>query len=477
MSNKIILGAIVNSGGNILTVVSGLISFPILTRLLSENDYGLMSLLNTTIFISVGFGKCGIQQALLRLWKSDRKSNVITFSTAIYGVLMISCAVVVVTLFFLSAYLSSIRDNNLILLSIVAGTILIDTLRNVVIIKELALERTVRYNIAQLLHKYIHIIVAIALLMTINTGVTDVIYGFYTASVVIFAWLYISDINIKASLDLFDAKLFKQMVAFGFPLLIVEVVGQALSFSDRYFIAYYVDIAAVGQYSASYNFIFNIQYVVITVFSLTISPVVVRKYNTGGDDAVRVFLNDSMKLYFCIGSATTLGLFAVGPDVFILMASSRYEQAIPLLKPVISGYFLYGIYTIAAYNLFIRKRTVLSAMFMAAAAVVSIATNIVLLPRIGVMGAAISTFAAYAVLALIGFWLMWRMRFLLKLVIMIPYFIPSAAMYWMLLILPASRDWMSIGYRVLVGGLVWMLVAALCFKEVRAPLLKLANKK
>ena len=476
MSNKTIFGALINSGGNILTILAGIISFPLLTRLLSASDYGLMSLLSTTIFLCIGFSKFGIQQALVRLWKPDEKLNRMAFSTAFYGVLMLSSAVVAVTVIFLSIYLSSLRSGNFVLLALVSAIILIESLKSILINKELALEKSVRFNMAKILHKYTYILVALALLVTVNNGVDDVFRGFYTASVVVFAWLYFSDKKIRPSLELFNPKLLKEMMVFGFPLLIVEIIDQALSFSDRYLIAYFLDFSAVGLYSAAFGLLFNIQFVVISSLSLTLAPIVVRTYNRDGDVGVQAFLNKSLKFYCCIGSAIACGLFAVGPDVFILLASSRYELAIPLLKPISAAYFFYGIYIIAAYHLFIHKRTALAAMFMATAAVVSIVGNIILLPKIGVMGAAISILMAYVVLALIGFWLMWRARFLVGALALIPHFLPSAVMYGTLYLLPTSRDWMSVGYRVLIGCTIWMLICALCYKEARVSLMKIVNK-
>jgi O-antigen/teichoic acid export membrane protein len=476
MSNKAMFGAFINSSGNILSILVGIISFPLLTRLLSANDYGLMSLLNSSIFLCVGVSKFGIQQALVRQWKSDEKSNRITFSTAFYGVLMLSITVSAVALLFLSPYLSKIRSDNFTLLSLAAGIILIESLKSIVINKELAEEKSVRFNIAKLIHKYLSVLVAIALLMTINNGVEDIYRGYYTASVVVFAWLYLSDKKIKASLGLFDAKLLKGMIAFGFPLLIVEIIDAALGFSDRYLMAYFLDFVAVGQYSAVFGFMFNIQSVMISSIGLTIAPVVVRIYNEEGDNGVQTFLDKSLKIYGCIGSAVALGLFAVGPDIFILLASSRYEPAIPLLKPIAAAYFFYGIYIIAAYTLFIHKRTVLAAMIMATAAVVSITGNIILLPKIGVMGAAVSILMAYATLAIIGCWLMWRVRFLMGILALIPHLLPSVVMYGTLYLLPASRDWMSVGYRVLVGCTIWMLICALCYKEARVSLIKILTK-
>jgi O-antigen/teichoic acid export membrane protein len=47
-------------GGNVISLLLGLITFPILTRLLSREDYGILGLVTTTIAIAVAFAKGGI---------------------------------------------------------------------------------------------------------------------------------------------------------------------------------------------------------------------------------------------------------------------------------------------------------------------------------------------------------------------------------------------------------------------------------
>ncbi len=48
--------------------VAGLLSFPILTRLLSVADYGTMNLVASVLGLTVALGKMGVQHAALRMW-------------------------------------------------------------------------------------------------------------------------------------------------------------------------------------------------------------------------------------------------------------------------------------------------------------------------------------------------------------------------------------------------------------------------
>src|SRR5688572_28532523 len=52
--------------GYVLMMVAGLVSFPIITRLISVADYGVMTLMSSLLGIAVVFGKQGVQHAIIR---------------------------------------------------------------------------------------------------------------------------------------------------------------------------------------------------------------------------------------------------------------------------------------------------------------------------------------------------------------------------------------------------------------------------
>src|SRR5690242_17842047 len=51
-----------------MTMLAGLVSFPLLTRVFSVADYGVMNLVAATVTISVALGKLGVQHSILRYW-------------------------------------------------------------------------------------------------------------------------------------------------------------------------------------------------------------------------------------------------------------------------------------------------------------------------------------------------------------------------------------------------------------------------
>src|SRR5580704_7659770 len=63
-------------GGNVCLFIVGLISFPILARIFSVEQYGLIALVSSTIAVAVVFAKCGFQTYVQRFYKEYAVSPV-----------------------------------------------------------------------------------------------------------------------------------------------------------------------------------------------------------------------------------------------------------------------------------------------------------------------------------------------------------------------------------------------------------------
>ena len=62
-------------GGQVLVLLAGFISFPILTRIFSVSEYGLLGLINITIFSILSISKLGIPNASVRFYSEFKAKN------------------------------------------------------------------------------------------------------------------------------------------------------------------------------------------------------------------------------------------------------------------------------------------------------------------------------------------------------------------------------------------------------------------
>ena len=61
--------------GGLVSALIGVASFPILTRSLSVEDYGIVGLILSTLTLFVAVGKCGVQHSIIRFYAEVKNRN------------------------------------------------------------------------------------------------------------------------------------------------------------------------------------------------------------------------------------------------------------------------------------------------------------------------------------------------------------------------------------------------------------------
>ena len=110
--------------------------------------------------------------------------------------------------------------------------------------------------------------------------------------------------------------------------------------------------------------------------------------------------------YYILGFyLIVLAMFLLGPEVIFIMGGKKYASALYVMPPVVMGaafQFLYNLYV--ALEQF-AKKTVGMAFGTAAAALINIVLNFILIPRYGYIAAAYTTLFGYMCLLIIHFFL------------------------------------------------------------------------
>ena len=121
------------------------------------------------------------------------------------------------------------------------------------------------------------------------------------------------------------------------------------------------------------------------------------------DDAPRIFAR-TLTWFLAIGSAVALFLSAIGTDVIRLLFTPEFEDSRYIVPFSAFSFVLYGAYTIVATGLSVVGRSGILATTMLIAAGVSLGLNLLLIPVLGMYGAAISTVAGYGLLVVLAGW-------------------------------------------------------------------------
>jgi O-antigen/teichoic acid export membrane protein len=463
------------ASGNLLTLIAGLLSFPIFTRMLSTSDYGVMSLINLTSSLCITFCKGGLQHALIREWDDNKEHERIIVSTALFGSAIIT-GVILFILGSITIFITYYSNSWMyaIYFCIICGLTTTEVIKSIFYNKIRATQDTLWYNIITVFSKYGQITFAVLFMILYSNTAVGLFSGFIVISITIVILLFYRNRK-HISLAAFDCHKFRTMLAFGFPLIFYELNNMLLTFVDRYFIGIFQGVATVGAYSAAYNMTFYIQNLLVSSVSLTLYPMVVEKLKKENSDAYRQFMRESL-LWFClVSSAVVLGFAALGKDVFLLSATVKYAEATVVITPVICGSFFYGVFIVSSSELFVQNNTKAMALIMTIAALINLALDILLIPRMKLLGAAYATLIPEIFLAVVGLWKMGVMKDKELLVRIIHYCVPGIIMYTALVFFGGRTAWSSIMIRVFIGITLWICTVLLTNKLVRNQLILWIN--
>ncbi len=191
--------------------------------------------------------------------------------------------------------------------------------------------------------------------------------------------------------------------------LVIELLAWVLSLSDRVLIQKLLhSTVEVGIYAVGYTFGMAIMFLINPVLAawrphmFAVNARSRRNFVSQMGEFLPVFL---------IGcGAALLMMLAASPDLIRLLTPSQYHRAGSLVLILLAGQMCAALSNYFLPTFFLKSRLQLVSLTYAAAAAANIAANLLLLPRMGIAGAAWATLVGYAFLMALNFTLSQRLE-------------------------------------------------------------------
>jgi O-antigen/teichoic acid export membrane protein len=161
----------------------------------------------------------------------------------------------------------------------------------------------------------------------------------------------------------------------------VEFSGVILIYGDRYILQFIKGSTEVGLYSAGYNLSAYCSQLLIVPLGLSIQPSYMKIWANEGRTQTKEFLNKSLKYFLMAVIPIIFGLFSIGKELLVFLASEKYLRAYPILTIITAGILFYGSTNILGAGLYIKKKTFLISLMMLCAGIMNVILNFVLIPN------------------------------------------------------------------------------------------------
>jgi len=386
--------------------VLGLVMLPIYTNEVYLTDraaYGDLTLVYTFIAFVMMVYLYGMDSALLRYFFIGRYKRQDTYSSGFWAVLINSILLSILIIVFNKplAVLILEKADYAPFITLTAIIMLFDGLGNLPYLVLRAEEKSILYASFRVGRFLFELILNIVFVVILRYGVIGILYANVIASFVnLIALLPFQARYLKGR---FDINILKQLAIFALPLLPNSLAYLMVEVSDKYLMRLLLDKDTVGMYGANYRF-GSILLLLVIAFRTAWQPFFLKVAKQS--DAKLIY--SKVLTYFTITAVAviTIGSYFIeyflkiptGSTSFILGKS--YWGGIKIIPIVLSSYLFYGFYVNFTAGIYIKKKTGWMIIFSGLAALTNILSNLYLMPRFGIMGAAFATLLSYVVMAI-----------------------------------------------------------------------------
>ena len=197
----------------------------------------------------------------------------------------------------------------------------------------------------------------------------------------------------------FESGPLKEMLRYGFPLIFTSISAIILSLGDRYVVQHFLTLSDTGVYGIGYKFGGVINMFIIQSFQLGFLPIA---YKMLEDAEAKRFFSRIFTYYFGILmiSAFALSIFSHEIVAIFTLGNVDYMRAYVVIPLISFGFVLKGAQTYFSFGLHYVKKTKFNAWIVMLCAIFSIGMNILLVPKMGIYGAALIMLVSNGLLAI-----------------------------------------------------------------------------
>ena len=376
-----------------------IILLPILTRTFGQADYGVWTQISNTVNMLSTLGTFGIGASMQRYIpglpsKEQRQQFWMSIAVLIGGGLLVALPFLAFAEFIATAFFGGAEN----LIFVYLGVVLM-------LSKLLQGHLLLYFRLALKINLY-SILLVMQALLSLAAYLAAAILGRELLIVVLVAiavdllmtLIVLVAIGRNLGFGMPDFSALRKYLVFGLPTLPLGFLNWALNSSDRYAVAYFLGPSELAVYAVAYGIsLWAIQVVVTPLW--TVAPSAMNNlWNTDRQDEAIALIKRLFKYYFLAVTPIFSIIVFWGDFLLAEYAGEDYSAGAVIVVYVLLAYLFE--YTASFYRqIFVwyeRTRVFLWTFSITAAG--NLILNLLLIPRLGILGAAIATAAAYTLL-------------------------------------------------------------------------------
>lgn len=366
-----------------------ILTFPIMTRFLTPDDFGVLALALATVGIITSLVTCNISSATQRYYFEYRKDRD-KLSQLINSSFLFLLAVFAVSFFFVFMVMNFIAElvmgspNYAFPFLIVYAGNYFSGLVNLYLLLYRNMERAKEYSFFTMMQMLINVSLTLIMACVFKMGYMSLIYPLLLSSLIVFVILcfrFLRDYPFQ-----FNRKMLLDNLTYSVPTLLNLLTDPIVNFLDKFMLRHMVSLTSTGLFSVAQN-IANKMFVFMTAVQSTFHPIIMKDmFDKGEDGAAAVGRTFTIFTYICLAAIFPAILF--GEEIIFILAPKSYYGVINVFMIVLGGVATQTFGKIVGLPLEYAKKVYLSFPISIASVAINIGLNILLIPKYEAMGAA-----------------------------------------------------------------------------------------
>lgn len=367
------------------------LSIPILTRLLTTEDYGVLGVYTSITSILIIIFGLGIRGSVTRYFYEDKNDFDKFLGTnisllGIFGILLLS------GLYYFRNELSVFFETSSKLFVYASLVAFFSVMFEIYQSYLQASKRSKEYSILSMTKSFFTLAVTIIIILQLEQEkylgqvFAQLLIIIIISSYSLFRVIKISKIN-------FQKKYVVYSLVFGVPVVFHLISQTILSSFDQIIINQLVGEKETGIYSFAYQ-IGLIQSIISMGILKAWTPIFYEKIK----EKKYLDIENLAKKYSVLIYVIALSLMLFSYEIIYIMADKKFHSSVEIVPIIVISYVFFFLYTIYVGYSFYHKKTYLIAIFSLISGITNIALNYLLIPIYGFQAAASTTLVSFVIL-------------------------------------------------------------------------------
>ncbi len=383
--------------GNITSKLIGIVLLPIYTSYFTVSQYGILGILEVTMFIMTQVLLLGQPAAYLRFYdldeyKDKRKTTLFTILLLLLSTLLLFLIAGHLLIPKISSYFSQ-PDLFKIYFRLSLYIITLRVINNLFLNVLRAKEKVVPYVTINLLKITSTLSLNIYFIVVAKLGITGILYSYIIGESL--TLLLLLPTAVSETTYKIDKKILMAAVKFGTPIIFSALSSMLLNVGDRYILKLLVNYKEVGLYDLGYRFANLLNVFLVQSFIMGYLPQAYKIYRKEGDKRYYSKMQTYLVFVLCWAG---LGLSFFGKEIIHTFAlKPEYWSAYKIIPVIALAIVFNGAKSVVNLGMLLKQKSQYIAMTTIIAAMLNIVLNFILIPQYKMMGAAFATLISFII--------------------------------------------------------------------------------